>query len=79
MRSAVVEAGLPADSLALLESREEIAELLSCDAYVDLLIPRGSNSFVRYIMDNTNIPVMGHAAGICHVYVDKNADLAMVI
>lgn len=77
MRSAVAEAGLPADSLALLESREEIAELLSCDAYVDLLIPRGSNSFVRYIMDNTNIPVMGHAAGICHVYVDKNADLAM--
>ncbi|MBR6742311.1 MAG: glutamate-5-semialdehyde dehydrogenase [Clostridia bacterium] len=75
MRSAVIEAGLNVDMLALLESREEIAELLSCDKYVDLLIPRGSNSFVRYIMDNTNIPVMGHAAGVCHIYIDKDADV----
>lgn len=74
MITAARESGLPENCLALLESREQISELLACDRYVDLLIPRGSNSFVRYIMDNTNIPVMGHAAGVCHVYVDEHAD-----
>ena len=58
-----------------MEAREEISELLDCDASVDLLIPRGSNSFVRYIMDHTRIPVMGHADGICHIYVDEDADV----
>lgn len=71
---AAVEAGLPAGCLAQAEDRSEISELLTCDRYVDLLIPRGSNAFVRYIMDNTRIPVMGHADGICHIYVDKDAD-----
>lgn len=75
MTDALIRAGLDCDMLALLESREEITELLACDKYVDLLIPRGSNTFVRYIMDNTNIPVMGHAAGVCHIYVDKDADI----
>lgn len=75
MQTAAKEACLPENCLALLESREQISELLACEGYVDLLIPRGSNSFVRYIMDNTNIPVMGHAAGVCHVYVDEYADL----
>jgi glutamate-5-semialdehyde dehydrogenase len=51
--------------------------LLSLDEYVDLIIPRGSNAFVKHIMDNTRIPVLGHADGICHVYVDKAADLSM--
>ena len=46
---------------------------------MDLLIPRGSNSFVQYIMNNTKIPVMGHADGICHVYVDKDADLEKAV
>ncbi len=76
MITAAMEAGLPENCLALLETREQISELLACEGYVDLLIPRGSNSFVRYIMENTNIPVMGHAAGVCHVYVDEYADLA---
>ena len=67
-------AGLPGDSAVLLEDREEIGRLLACEEDVDLLIPRGSNSFVKYIIDNTNIPVMGHADGICHVYVDAGAD-----
>jgi glutamate-5-semialdehyde dehydrogenase len=57
-----------------VEAREDIGKLLACDSSVDLLIPRGSNSFVRYIMDNTRIPVMGHADGICHIYVDRDAD-----
>ena len=72
-------AGLPEGFLTLLESRSEINELLSCHEYVDLIIPRGSNEFVRYIMDNSEIPVMGHADGICHVYVDKAADIGKAV
>ncbi len=67
--------GLPAGWLSLLESREDVREMLEQDDAIDLIIPRGSNEFVAYIMANTNIPVTGHADGICHVYVDKAADL----
>lgn len=74
IKSAVVEAGLPTDCLLQAELHNEIDELLQCDREVDLLIPRGSNNFVRYIMENTKIPVMGHSSGICHIYVDKDAD-----
>lgn len=76
---AAVAAGLPAGCLFQAEERSEIAELLECDRYVDLLIPRGSNAFVRYIMDNTRIPVMGHADGVCHIYVDRSADFNKAI
>jgi glutamate-5-semialdehyde dehydrogenase len=61
------------DAVQLLTTREEIQALLSLDEYVDLIIPRGSNEFVRYIQQNTTIPVLGHADGICHLYVDKTA------
>ncbi|MCR5420753.1 MAG: glutamate-5-semialdehyde dehydrogenase [Lachnospiraceae bacterium] len=74
IHDAVIKAGLPEDSMLLAQSHSEIDELLDCHGYVDLLIPRGSNSFVQYIMNNTKIPVMGHADGICHIYVDKDAD-----
>ena len=57
----------------LLTTREETLELLKLDRDVDLIIPRGSNSFVRFVQDNTRIPVLGHAEGICHLYVDKAA------
>ncbi|MBN2803287.1 MAG: glutamate-5-semialdehyde dehydrogenase [Deltaproteobacteria bacterium] len=67
------------NSLQLVESRDDIKELLALDQYVDLMIPRGSNALVKYIQDNTKIPVMGHADGICHVYVDKEADLDMAV
>ncbi|MDR0853037.1 MAG: glutamate-5-semialdehyde dehydrogenase [Clostridiales Family XIII bacterium] len=70
-----VKHGLPDGFLTLLELRSEIDELLKCSGSIDLIIPRGSNDFVRYIMDNSDIPVMGHSDGICHVYVDKAADL----
>ena len=76
---AVLEAGFPEGSMLMVEQHNEIDELLKCDGLVDLLIPRGSNAFVRYIMDNTKIPVMGHADGICHIYVDKDADLEKAI
>lgn len=73
--SAAIECGLPENCLFQAQQRDEISELLACHESVDLLIPRGSNSFVQYIMDNTKIPVMGHADGICHIYVDKECDI----
>lgn len=79
IQDAICLANLPKDSMMLLEARSEIKELLTCHESVDLLIPRGSNSFVQYIMNNTKIPVMGHADGICHIYVDKMADVSKVI
>lgn len=70
-------AGLPEGWIQLIESREDVRALLEQDEYVDLLVPRGSNEFVRYIMDNSRIPVLGHADGICHVYLDAAADPTM--
>jgi glutamate-5-semialdehyde dehydrogenase len=67
--------GMPEGAFQLMETREEIMDLLSLDAFVDLLIPRGSNEFVKFIQDNTKIPVLGHTSGICHIYVDEYADL----
>ncbi|MGF1590034.1 MAG: glutamate-5-semialdehyde dehydrogenase [Pleurocapsa sp.] len=66
-------------AVQLLTTREEIKQLLELDRYVDLIIPRGSNSFVRYVQDNTRIPVLGHADGICHLYLDQAADLDKAI
>jgi glutamate-5-semialdehyde dehydrogenase len=71
--------GLPKGWIQLLETRQDVAQMLALDESIDLVIPRGSNEFVRYIMDNTNIPVLGHADGICHVYVDADADLDMAV
>ncbi len=72
-------AGLPDHFAALVEERAGVDEIIRCHEEIDLLIPRGSNEFVRYIMENSEIPVMGHAAGICHVYVDRDADLDKAI
>jgi glutamate-5-semialdehyde dehydrogenase len=71
------EAGMPDGWLNLMETRDDVAAMLGMDATIDLIIPRGSNEFVRHIMDNTRIPVLGHADGICHVYIDRAADLEM--
>ncbi|WP_094228867.1 glutamate-5-semialdehyde dehydrogenase [Methanolobus psychrotolerans] len=67
--------GMTKGAFQLMETREEVNDILSMDAYIDLLIPRGSNAFVKYMQNNTKIPVLGHADGICHVYVDDEADL----
>ena len=67
------------DVVQLLTTREEIKALLELDEYVDLIIPRGSNSFVRYVQENTRIPVLGHAEGICHLYIDKDANLEKAV
>jgi glutamate-5-semialdehyde dehydrogenase len=70
---------IPTGWLGLLQTREDVAEMLAMDNYIDLIIPRGSNEFVRHIMKNTNIPVLGHADGICHVYIDAQADPDMAV
>lgn len=72
---ATARVGIPEHWLGLLETRADVAEMLDMDEYIDLIVPRGSNAFVRHIMENTTIPVLGHADGLCHVYVDREADL----
>jgi len=66
---------LPNDSVQLIESREAVRELLGLTELIDLIIPRGSNAFVKYIQDNSRISVLGHSDGICHEYVDEFADV----
>jgi len=79
IHKALTPTAVPADAVQLLTTRAEIRALLTLEDYVDLIIPRGSNEFVRYIQDNTRIPVLGHADGICHLYIDQFADLEMAI
>jgi len=77
IRDASESEDVPAGWIQLLETRDDVKNMLGLDDYISQLIPRGSNSFVKYIQDNTRIPVLGHAAGICHVFIDKEADLKM--
>ena len=72
---------LSSDVVGLVTSRSDIASLLRMDQYIDLVIPRGSSSLVQYIKSNTRIPVMGHAEGVCHVYIDAqcNAEMAIAV
>ena len=72
-----LEPPVPDGWIQLVETRQEVTDMLALDVYIDLIIPRGSNAFVRHIMDNTRIPVLGHADGVCHLYVDEDADAAM--
>ena len=73
------QAGVPSGWIHLLETREDVNNMLALDKWIDLIIPRGSNDFVRYIMDHSKIPVLGHSDGICHCYVDKDADINMAV
>ena len=66
--------GFPENVLTQVFSRDDVKNMLSQDKYIDLIIPRGGNSLVRFIKENTKIPVLGHADGICHIFVDKSAD-----
>ena len=61
--------------LTLLESHGDVDQILGMEEEIDLLIPRGTNQFVKYVMEHTSIPVLGHADGICHLYIDEKADL----
>ena len=75
IRAGLEKAGVSADAVQNLTTREEVRAMLDLDEWIDLVIPRGSNELVRSIMDNTRIPVLGHADGICAVYVDRQADV----
>ena len=79
IQAAGARAGMADGWLSLLESRADVKEMLALESDIDLIIPRGSNTFVRYIMENTAIPVLGHADGICHLYIDREADLTMAV
>jgi glutamate-5-semialdehyde dehydrogenase len=77
LREALADVGLPADALGAVESREEVDSLLGHPELLDLVVPRGSGQLVRSIQERTRIPVLGHAEGVCHVYLDAAADAAM--
>ncbi|WP_329886508.1 glutamate-5-semialdehyde dehydrogenase [Pseudoramibacter faecis] len=70
---------LPKNWIQNLETREDVNDMLAQSETIDLIVPRGSNAFVKYIMDHTTIPVMGHADGLCHVYIDQDADLKKAV
>ncbi|MCM1266026.1 MAG: glutamate-5-semialdehyde dehydrogenase [Candidatus Gastranaerophilales bacterium] len=67
--------GFPKNLLNQVFSRDDVAKMLGADKYIDLIIPRGGNSLVQFIKSNTKIPVLGHADGICHIYIDNDADI----
>ena len=67
--------GVPKSAIQMIETRSEVADMLKEDKYIHLVVPRGSNAFVKYIQENTRIPVLGHSEGVCHGYIDKFADL----
>jgi glutamate-5-semialdehyde dehydrogenase len=71
--------GIPEDAVQLVETRDAVDRLLKMDKHVNLVIPRGSSSLVKYIKENSRIPVLGHTEGICHEYVDADADVNMAI
>ena len=79
IKKAGEKAGLPQGWIGILETRDDVNQMLSCDEEIDLIIPRGSNAFVKYIMDNSNIPVLGHADGLCHIYIDEQADVDLAV
>lgn len=75
----LAQTAIPPTAVQLLTTRAEIQQLLELDQYVNLLIPRGSNAFVRYIQEHSRIPVLGHADGLCHLYVDRQVDIPQAI
>lgn len=74
IKEALVETNYPEDTINLVFSRDDVKKMLDLDEYIDLIIPRGSNNLVKYIKENTRIPVLGHASGICHIFIDENAN-----
>jgi glutamate-5-semialdehyde dehydrogenase len=79
IKAGLAQSEVDPDVIQLLTTRAETNELLKLDRDVDLIIPRGSNEFVKYVQDNTRIPVLGHADGICHLYIDREADFDKAI
>lgn len=74
LQRALAMTKVPAETVAVILGREQVAELLSLTSLIDLVIPRGSKALVEYVQANTHIPVLGHSEGVCHIYVDRSAD-----
>ena len=79
LRGALRQQELPEDAIMLVLGREQVTDLLRAHDLVDLIIPRGSKALVEYVQANTRIPVLGHAEGVCHIYVDRFADPALAL
>ena len=67
--------GFPKNVISQVFTRDDVNYMLKMDKYINLIIPRGGNNLVQFIKENTKIPVLGHADGICHIFADKTADL----
>ena len=79
LRESLEQQGLPVDAVSLVVGRERVAELLGMHGLIDMVIPRGSKALVEYVQANTRIPVLGHAEGVCHIYVDRSFDEALAL
>ena len=79
LKKGLKQSNIDENSICLLTSRKDSMAMLNLEKYVNLIIPRGSNELVKFIQENTKIPVLGHADGICHLYIDDKADLDMAI
>ena len=73
------ESGLDENAICLLTSRKDSMSMLNLEKYINLIIPRGSNELVKFIQENTRIPVLGHADGICHLFIDNEVNLEMAL
>ena len=76
---ALEEVGYPENVIQQVFTRDDVSEMLKCDKYINLIIPRGGNKLVKFIKENTKIPVLGHADGICHIFIDESADLTKAV
>ena len=80
IREAIRKVGsVPVGGVQMIETRSEVADMLREEKNINLIVPRGSNEFVKYIQENTRIPVLGHSEGICHGYIDLGADIDKAI
>jgi len=79
LQEGLTESGLDKNAICLLTSRKDSMSMLNLEKYINLIIPRGSNELVKFIQENTRIPVLGHADGICHLYIDNEANLEMAL
>ena len=79
LQKGLTESGLDKNAICLLTSRKDSMAMLNLEKYINLIIPRGSNELVKFIQENTRIPVLGHADGICHLFIDIEANLEMAL
>jgi glutamate-5-semialdehyde dehydrogenase len=79
LQEALACQGLPVQAVSMVVGRESVQELLGMHGLVDMVIPRGSKALVEYVQANTRIPVLGHAEGVCHIYVDRSVDEGLAL